>query len=119
MITRSTFHNEYEPGLFALAIDTYMTKRAESMWEKMCTIKTSKKKKEEDALRSGLGFPVIKGEGTGVTYDTQVGGPKQTWVHDVYALAVRINFSAVLNKLCELLETANVKSSAISSQAHA
>lgn len=102
MITRSTFHNEYEPGHFAAAIDTYMTKRAESMWEKMVTIKTSAKKKEEDTLRSGLGFPVLKGEGTGVSYDTQIGGPKQTWVHDVYALAVRITEEAVDDNLYEL-----------------
>ena len=102
MITRSTFHHEYEPGLFALAIDTYMTKRAESMGFKAVTVKTSKKKKEEDALRSGLGFPQLKGEGAGVTYDTQIGGPTQTWVHDAYALAVRITEEAVEDNLYEL-----------------
>lgn len=102
MITRSTWHHEYEPGLFALAIDTYMTKRAESQWTKMCTVKTSKKKSEVDALRSGLGFPVLKGEGVGVAYDTQIGGPQQTWVHDVYALAVRITEEAVEDNLYEL-----------------
>ena len=102
MITRSTFHHEYEPGLFALAIDSYMNKRAESQWEKLATVRTSKKKYEEDVLRSGLGFPTLKGEGAGVTYDTQVGGPKQTWVHDVYALAVRITEEAVEDNLYEL-----------------
>lgn len=102
MITRTTWHHEYEPGLFALAIDTYMNKRAESMFPKACTIKTSKKKKEEDALRSGLGFPVIKGEGAGVTYDTQIGGPQQTWIHDTFGLAVRITEEAVDDNLYEL-----------------
>ncbi len=102
MWTRGRFNDEYVPGLFALAIDTYLNKRAESMWNAMCTVKTSKKKKEEDSLRSGLGFPVIKGEGAPVTYDTQIEGAKQTWVHLVYALAVRITEEAIEDNLYEL-----------------
>ncbi len=88
MWTRGRFNDEYVPGLFALAIDTYLNKRAEGMHKSLCTIKTSVKKKEEDVIRSGLGFPVIKGEGAPVTYDTQIAGAKQSWVHLVYALAV-------------------------------
>lgn len=102
MWTRSRFVNEYVPGLFALAVDAYEKKRAKSMWQKMCQIKTSKKKKEENAERSGLGLPVIKGEGAGVTYDTEIAGPKQSWVHKVYALAVRITEEAVDDNLYEL-----------------
>lgn len=102
MWTRGRFNDEYVPGLFALAIDTYINKRAESMWKSLCTVKTSKKKKEESGMRSGLGFPVIKGEGAPVTYDTQIAGAKQTWVHLVYALAVRITEEAIEDNLYEL-----------------
>jgi len=102
MWTRARFNDEYVPGLFALAIDTYITKRAESMWKQLVTIKTSKKKKEEDSIRSGLGMPVIKGEGAPVTYDTQIAGAKQTWIPDVWALAVRITEEAVDDNLYEL-----------------
>ena len=102
MWTRGRFNDEYVPGLFALAIDTYINKRAESMYKSLCTIKTSVKKKEEDVLRSGLGFPVLKGEGAPVTYDTQIAGPKQTWIHDVWALAVRITEEAIDDNLYEL-----------------
>lgn len=102
MWTRSRFNNEYVPGLFALAIDTYITKRAEAMWRDLVTVKTSTKKKEEDAIRSGLGLPVLKGEGAGVTYDTQIAGAKQTWIHNVYALAVRITEEAIEDNLYEL-----------------
>ena len=102
MWTRGRFNDEYVPGLFALAIDTYINKRAESMYKSMCTMKTSAKKKEEDSLRSGLGFPVIKGEGAPVTYDTQIAGAKQAWVHLVYALAVRITEEAIEDNLYEL-----------------
>jgi len=102
MWTRGRFNDEYVPGLFALAIDTYINKRAESMWKSLCTVKTSAKKKEEDVIRSGLGFPVIKGEGAPVTYDTQIAGAKQAWVHLVYALAVRITEEAIDDNLYEL-----------------
>lgn len=102
MWTRGRFNDEYVPGLFALAIDTYINKRAESMWKALCTVKTSVKKKEEDALRSGLGFPVIKGEGAPVTYDTQIAGAKQTWIPKVWALAVRITEEAIDDNLYEL-----------------
>jgi len=102
MWTRGRFVEEYVPGLFALAIDTYMTKRAESMWPALCSTKTSAKKKEEDVIRSGLGLPVIKGEGAPVSYDTQIAGPKQTWIHDVFALAVRITEEAIDDNLYEL-----------------
>ena len=102
MWTRGRFNDEYVPGLFALAIDTYINKRAESMYKVLCTIKTSAKKKEEDVLRSGLGFPVLKGEGAPVTYDTQIAGAKQAWVHLVYALAVRITEEAIDDNLYEL-----------------
>ena len=102
MWTRGRFNNEYVPGLFAVAIDAYDKRRAESMWQQMCTIKTSKKKKEENAERSGLALPQLKGEGVGVTYDTEIAGPKQSWIHKVWALAVRITEEAIDDNLYEL-----------------
>lgn len=102
MWTRGNFTNEYVPGLFALAVDSFQDTKAQSMWMDLVTIKESKKKKEEDAIRSGLGLPVKKGEGQGVSYDTQIGGAKQTWIHDVYALAVRITEEAIEDNLYEL-----------------
>jgi hypothetical protein len=103
MWTRSRFLNEYVPGLFAVAVDSYINKRNEGMGlNKLVTVKTSQKKKEEDAIRSGLGLPVIKGEGAAVSYDTQIGGAKQTWIHSVYALAVRMTEEAIEDNLYEL-----------------
>lgn len=102
MFTRARFNNEYIPGLFAVAIDSYEQKRSMSMWNKLVTIKTSKKSKEEDTIRSGLSTLRDKGEGAQVTFDTQIGGPKQTWVHDVKALAVRITEEAIDDNLYEL-----------------
>ena len=102
MFTRGRFNKEYLPGLFMLAIDSYENKRVTSMWKDLVTIKTSKKSKEEDVIRSGLGTLRNKGEGAPITYDTQIGGPKQTWVPLVKALAVRITEEAIDDNLYEL-----------------
>jgi hypothetical protein len=102
MWTRSRFNNEYVPGLFAVMADSYATRRASSMWPQLFTVKTSEKAYEEDSVRSGLGSPVVKGEGAPITYDVQIGGGKQKWVHKVYALGVRITEEAIDDNLYEL-----------------
>ena len=102
MWTRARFAKELIPGHFAVAIDTYRNKRAESMWSEMCTQKTSKKAKETSPERSGLGSLVVKGEGAPVTFDTQIAGNEQTWIPSVYALAVRITEEAIDDNLYEL-----------------
>lgn len=102
MWTRAKFNKAYVPGMFAWMIDSYDNKRSESMYQDLVTIKTSRKKKEENAGRSGLATPNLKGEGAPVTYDTQIAGATQTWVHDVFALAVRISEEAIDDNLYEL-----------------
>lgn len=102
MWTRSRFLNEYVPGLFTVALDSYMTQRAANMYDKLCTIKTSAKKKEEDSIRSGLGLPTAKGEGAPIGYDVPVEGAKQTWVHTVYAMGVRLTEESIDDNLYHL-----------------
>ena len=102
MLTRGRLFTEYLPGMFAISIDTYIQKRAESMWMKLVTIKNSQKSYEEEGLRSGLGLPVAKGEGAPISYDTQIGGAKQKYVHKVYALGVRLTEEAIDDNLYEL-----------------
>lgn len=102
MWTRGRFNEEYLPGLFTVAIDSYEKKRAKSMWKDLVTVKTSAKSKEEDVIRSGLDVLRFKGEGAGITYDSQIAGPKQTWSHKVYALGVRITEEAIEDNLYEL-----------------
>lgn len=102
MWTRSRFNNEYVPGLFAVSIDSYENKRHAASWKKLCEQKTSKKSYEENTLRSGLDLPALKGEHAPVTFDTQIGGAKQTWVNLVWALAVQISEEAIDDNLYEL-----------------
>lgn len=102
MWTRGRFNNEYVPGLFTVAVDSYESKRASSMWMDLVNIKTSKKSYEEDAIRSGLTTLRDKAEGAGVTFDTQIAGPKKKFVHGVKALAVRVTEEAIDDNLYEL-----------------
>jgi hypothetical protein len=102
MWTRANFAKELVPGHFAVAIDTYRNKRAESMWKDMCTQKTSKKAKETSPERSGLGTLRVKGEGAPITFDTQIAGAEQTWIPSVMALGVRITEEAIDDNLYEL-----------------
>ena len=102
MWTRSRFLNEYVPGLFTVALDAYMTQRDMNLWDKLCTVRESLKKKEEDSIRSRLGRLVKKGEGAPVDYDTGIEGPKQSWINDVWALGVRITEEAIDDNLYHL-----------------
>ena len=102
MWTRSRFNNELVPGLFAIAIDSYTTKRAEQKWQQLCTVKDSKKAYEENGLRSALGLPQKKSEGAPIKYDVPIQGPKQRWTHDVWALGVEITEEAIEDNLYEL-----------------
>ena len=102
MWTRSKFFNEYVPGLDAVMVDKYHAAKNNSMWEQLCKVRTSKKAYEEDAIRSRLGSPQLKGEGAAVTFGNQIGGPKQTYTPNVWALAVKITEEAVDDCLYEL-----------------
>ena len=102
MWTRGRFVQEYIPGLFTVAVDSFINKRAEGMYTYCVDIKESKKKREQDVGRSGLNLPYKKPEGTGIKYDTQIAVPFQTWVHDVYALGIRITEEAIEDNLYEL-----------------
>jgi hypothetical protein len=102
MWTRGRFTNEIVPGLFAVAVDSYVNKRSEGMGMQLVTIKTSKKGYEEDSIRSGLGSAVEKPEGTAISYDTQIAGATKKWVHKVFALGVRISEEAIDDNLYEL-----------------
>lgn len=99
---RSTFIHSYLPGLFAVAVDSYdMYNKYQKRWDVIAHVKSSKKDREEKAYRSTLGHLVHKPEGTGITYDSIIGGPKKTWVHKEYALGTRCTENAIEDNLYE------------------
>jgi len=99
---RSTFIHDYLPGLFNVSVDSYnMYNAYEKRWDMIAHVKSSKKDREEKAYRSTLGHLVHKPEGTGVTYDSIIGGPKKTWVHKEHALGTRCSENAIEDNLYE------------------
>lgn len=99
MITRSTFNKEYLDGYFALAVDNYVA--APKMFDQVCVVRNSRKKKEEKIYRSTLGNLVEKSEGEGISYDTPIGNRSKTWIPKVWALGVRITEEAIDDNLYE------------------
>jgi len=99
MITRSTFNEEYVPGYFALAVDTYQS--APKMYDKIFSVKTSVKKEEKKLYRSTMGYLAEKDEGAPIGYDQPIGNRTKTWVHKVYALGVRATEEAIDDNLYE------------------
>lgn len=100
--TVARFLNESIPGLLGVAVDSYDSSRTESKLTELCTVKPSKKSKEEVSFRSSLGFLQIKPEGDAIGRDVQIQGPKQTWVPKVRGLCVDITKEAVSDNLYEL-----------------
>jgi hypothetical protein len=98
-MNRSTFNKAIVPGLFSLAIDAFERKNKEAIWKKIATVKTSNRAYEESAYYGGLGMPVIKSEGTEVTYDDFVQGPTKRWTHKTYGLATRVTEEMIEDSL--------------------
>lgn len=99
---RSKFSSAYVPGLFALMTEEY--KRFPEVWRDLVQVKRSDKMKEENSYLSGIGFVPKKGEGDPVTYDARLQGPTKTWVHDTYALGMRITEEAIEDDLYNVMQ---------------
>jgi len=99
---RSMFSQAYVPGLFALMTEEY--KRYPEVWRDLVKVERSEKAKEECSYLSGLGTVPKKGEGDPVTFDARIQGPKKTWVHDTYALGMRITEEAIEDDLYNVMK---------------
>jgi phage major head subunit gpT-like protein len=91
---RSTFNNFLQDTLFAVAQDKGF-KRHPQEWKDWCVTRTSKQAYEESGYMSGFGYLANKPEGADVSYDSRIQGPVKRWVHDTFALGVRITEEAI------------------------
>lgn len=103
MESRSKFNNYYVPGLFAVAKEAF--KRYPDIWKQFFSLRTSKKAYEESGYISGLGYLMNKEEGTPFKYDQRIQGPVKRWVHDTFALGVRVTQEAIEDDLYSIMKT--------------
>lgn len=98
-MNRSQFNKAVVPGLFSFAVDSYERKAKESIWKKLCTVRTSKRAYEESAYFGGLGLPALKPEGTAITYDDFVQGFTKRWTHRTFGLGTRVSEEIIEDSL--------------------
>jgi hypothetical protein len=99
---RAKFNKTIAPGLFMMATDSF--EKYPDDWRKLMTIKKSTKAYEEIAYMSSLGLAVKKAEGTSISYDERIQGPKKKWVHDTWGLGLRITEEAIEDDLYGVME---------------
>ncbi len=102
--SRGNFNRYYVPGLFAVAKDEY--KRYPDIWKSYLSVRKSDKAYEESGYISGFGHMYQKPEGTAVKYDARLQGPVKRWVHDTWALGVRMTQEALEDCLYDIMTRA-------------
>lgn len=88
-MNRSTFAKSVVPGLFSFM--NAALQRRPKYYDKITTVKTSKKAYEESAYFAGLGLMPEKPEGEQISFDQFIQGPTKRWVNRTYGLGIRIS----------------------------
>ena len=90
---RARFNAVQVPGLFVVAQESF--KRATNNLAKVVTTRSSTKEYEEAGYITGLGYLESKPEGMPISSDARIQGPVKRWVHEPYALMVRVTREAI------------------------
>lgn len=88
-MNRATFSKSVVPGLFSF-MNSALTRRPK-FYDKITTVKTSKKAYEESAYFAGLGLMPEKPEGEQISYDQFIQGPTKRWINKTFGLGIRIS----------------------------
>jgi len=100
-ISRSQLVKELEPGLNALFGLEY--KRYENQHAEIYTNETSDRAFEEEVMLSGFGNAQVKGEGSGVSFDSAQETFTARYTHETVALAFAITEEAIEDNLYDRL----------------
>ncbi len=96
-MNRATFSKSVVPGLFAF-MNSALARRPK-FYDKVTTVKTSKKAYEESAYFAGLGLYPEKPEGEQISYDQFIQGPTKRWINKTYGLGIRITEELIEDSL--------------------
>jgi phage major head subunit gpT-like protein len=96
-MNRAQFSKSVVPGLFSF-MNSALARRPK-YYDRVATVKTSKKAYEENAYYAGLGLFTEKPEGEGISYDDFIQGPTKRWVHRTYGLGVRFTEELIEDSL--------------------
>lgn len=86
-MNRATFSKSVVPGLFAFMNSSFAARP--TFYDKISTVKNSKRAYEESAYYAGLGLFTEKPEGENISYDDYIQGPSKRWNHKTFGLGVR------------------------------
>jgi hypothetical protein len=112
VINTSSFAKALWPGVNAWYGESY--KEFETQWDKLFDKSTSRRAWEEDVGTSMFGLPVVKAEGSPVTFDTSRQGFTSRYNHVVYALGFIITREMVDDDLYDIVGRQKAKSLAFS-----
>jgi hypothetical protein len=112
VINTSSFAKALWPGVSAWYGESY--KEFETQWDKLFDKSTSRRAWEEDVGTSMFGLPVVKAEGSPVTFDTSRQGFTSRYNHVVYALGFIITREMVDDDLYDIVGRQKAKSLAFS-----
>lgn len=116
-MNRNTFNKAVVPGLFSFMVSGYKPKNSESLWKKLCTVKSSKRAYEENAYFSNLGTVPAKPEGTGISYDEFVQGYTKRWNMKTYGLNIlgllKRNFEVIKETVSENIQRGQLRGKTI------
>lgn len=96
-MNRATFSKSVVPGLFAF-MNSALSRRPK-FYDRVTSVKTSKKAYEEAAYFAGLGLMPEKPEGEQIAYDQFIQGPTKRWNHRTYGLGIRITEELIEDSL--------------------
>lgn len=96
-MNRSQFNKAVVPGLFSFMTSSFQERAP--FWNKLVTVKPSRRTYEESAYYAGLGLAPEKPEGEAISYDDFIQGPTKRWTHRTYALGVRITEEMIEDSL--------------------
>lgn len=100
------------PGIHATWGQVYNAHETE--YTDLYDMEDSEKAYEEDVQVTGFGLAPVKAEGAPVSYDSEIQGAVQRYLHIAYALGYKVTYEELRDNLYEVVSMRRVKANAFS-----